>query len=928
MSFLILGCNESKETALRKLAPGLDPDMASALVAQDTTVWDRCCTDAGLRPTLKAAETLRHAVLTSSEAAYLPAREHLQPYVERVERSLRTKYKYEGEWTEYEAWLTRSYQQAKAVDSLQTTIVNLAVDTTLTYQEKLARFQNLEAGFRSCNSVSGVVLALEDQAHLYGALKADSTSLVYFRKALAERDAGGRHTMTMSLLTTLGFVLGRAGYPESTLVYYNRAIDFAEESQDPVGTWRGYKLLASYYQEEGQFATANELLMHSAERCRELKSPEQEFFAILSLLSFQARFGAWDRADEFFERAEYLRSQTFAAADGSPLSTVIRERMALELGYVKGPYLMDTGQEKAAEQLFTSLRAYARRSPAREGFAHLLYVWSTSLLHNQRPEKAVKLAHEGLAYAAPDSANLAMEAVRLDLVLAEALGEIGHVAESKEALQQFRELAKSEQPENRSLWLTHDRILVSLALASGNKREAEQDAVIAMARLERLLSDLDQSAQACLFLDENRPLREAIHKLMRANPEAGYGFEMAWRGLYRRLGSNGPNKTRFFTDHQNSLITQCATLGRATEAQVARTGSVHTVYFAASDSLLRWTASAEGLQQDVIPGSPSEIKRKVAIVLSSLGSEDEIRSKSPELMAALTDLASLLPTAVHESIAGGSAGLFLLSPDLYLSNLPFEAINIGGTSYRPLIESWDVAYLRHSQLHPSTSSRSVDGLVLSSPSYPPVLLRRYPFLKTLPYGAQEAALVTTSFPGSISLSGRAATKTGLKMDLEMSGFIYVSSHFIQDSATPYMSFLPLAAPDTARISDALLNYGEIREANLSNCNLVVLSGCATGTAYTNEKGAAPSLGDAFLDAGARQVIHTRWRVEDQKAYDLSRTFIRDWSRGESPVVALNRAQRDAWRSARQPSATWTSYSVSLSQIPSVTNGRSHASNIH
>src|SRR5262245_33638393 len=164
MSLLILGCNESPERALLK---PLDPAMARALVDPDTTVWDCHCRDAGLIPTLKAAATLRHTLPTPTEASYASTRERLRPYVEQVERCLRSEYKYEGEWTEYQSWLTRSFKQAKDLDSLNLATFKLGADTLTSYSDKIRLFQEFEKGFRACDYVPGIVITLEGQARAY-----------------------------------------------------------------------------------------------------------------------------------------------------------------------------------------------------------------------------------------------------------------------------------------------------------------------------------------------------------------------------------------------------------------------------------------------------------------------------------------------------------------------------------------------------------------------------------------------------------------------------------------------------------------------------------------------------------------------------------------------------------------------------------------
>ena len=898
--------------------------MAHALVASDT-VWACHCRDAGLLPTLRAAETLKDALVTPTEAAYVPTREGLRPYVDRVAWCLREHYKFEGEWTEYQAWLERSFAEAKRIDDLTNEMGGVNRDTLLSYRKKLERYKEIENGFRSCKSVFGVVVALEDEARMYGALNDDDAALACFRKALAEREAGGRHTMTMSLTTTIGFVLEQEGQIDSALAYYNRSLRLAEESRDPVGTSRAYKFLALYYQKVGQYGTAYELLQRSAERCREFKGGKDEFYALLSLMNLQARMGIWESTSELLERSDQIFAEARSKADGTVFNTNALETTELNIGLVRGRLLAATGQEEEAANLFRSMRGPARRAVSREAFAQLLYTQGSTLLNSGKPGEAAALAREGLAYA--DSAHLDMEAIRLNLVLADAACQLGKAYDSKEALQRFRNLIAKGKTENRNYWMTHDKVLICLALASGDTLLAERRALDAMKRLEQLLAPLDQSVHACLFLDDCRPLREAIHEILRGNAEAGYGFEMAWRALYRTMGTSASGGPSVFSQGGASLSDRCALLGHAIQKRVMKGGAIHSVYFAGSKAVTCWTASASGVRREILPIPPAKMKEDVETVTHEFASHDgEGASKNRAVRDALTNLAALLPSTLR---GGDSPRLLLVSPDLYLSNLPFEAINLENyKTYRPLIESHDVAYVRHALVRHAAETHPETGLVLVSPSYPPVLTRRYPTLVALPYAAQEAAFVTASFPRSSSLSDKNATKRALREAWEGPGFIYVVSHFIQDGGSPYITLLPLAAADEADPSEALLDYGDIRKANLSGCDLVVLSGCGTGAEYSNAKMSAPSLGDAFLDAGARAVVHTRWRVRDDESYNLGRAFITAWSAGQSPVSALNQAQRAAWRASGGPSTTWTSYSITLSEIPSITNRQGHASNTH
>ena len=77
--------------------------------------------------------------------------------------------------------------------------------------------------------------------------------------------------------------------------------------------------------------------------------------------------------------------------------------------------------------------------------------------------------------------------------------------------------------------------------------------------------------------------------------------------------------------------------------------------------------------------------------------------------------------------------------------------------------------------------------------------------------------------------------------------------------------------------------------------LVVLSGCETGIGASFSTGFArgddySALGQAFLYAGAANVIATLWRVDDHASAELAGAFYAELGTG-APVNALAAAQR-------------------------------------
>ena len=95
--------------------------------------------------------------------------------------------------------------------------------------------------------------------------------------------------------------------------------------------------------------------------------------------------------------------------------------------------------------------------------------------------------------------------------------------------------------------------------------------------------------------------------------------------------------------------------------------------------------------------------------------------------------------------------------------------------------------------------------------------------------------------------------------------------------------------------------------------LVFLSGCETGlnaggtgsVPFRSEEG---SLSQAFLFAGASNVIATLWPVRDRDAAILAGDFYKALNEGKSPSEALADSQRRSIR--RRGSLMWAAYTVS------------------
>ena len=100
----------------------------------------------------------------------------------------------------------------------------------------------------------------------------------------------------------------------------------------------------------------------------------------------------------------------------------------------------------------------------------------------------------------------------------------------------------------------------------------------------------------------------------------------------------------------------------------------------------------------------------------------------------------------------------------------------------------------------------------------------------------------------------------------------------------------------ALAEDGLLTGLEAALLNLQGTELVILSGCDSGTGEVKIGEGMMSLRRAFRIAGAQTVLASHWKVNDQATGRLMTEFIRRWRAGEPRARAWREAQLSLLRS--------------------------------
>lgn len=141
------------------------------------------------------------------------------------------------------------------------------------------------------------------------------------------------------------------------------------------------------------------------------------------------------------------------------------------------------------------------------------------------------------------------------------------------------------------------------------------------------------------------------------------------------------------------------------------------------------------------------------------------------------------------------------------------------------------------------------------------------------------------------LLGSEANECNLRTgDLTIYRLIHLATHAIADPVEGDFSGIVLSATGDHSGDDGLLTASEVARLRL-NADLVVLSGCATGSGQPIKAEGIIGLSRAFLIAGARRVCASLWKVEDTSTRQLMTTFYENLlKRRQSTSYALQQAK--------------------------------------
>jgi tetratricopeptide (TPR) repeat protein len=765
-------------------------------------------------------------------------------------------------------------------------------------------------------------------SELYGADGDKKREKEYLIDAIDDFAELGIHRLTCQSLGVLGSIYEREGKIDSTELCYQAARDLAVRLQLSDQISRFTYFYACRYARMGRLALANDLFNEAIELCKTYKGGYYEIRFIFHAMDFYAEYSCWETVERLLSRAKIL--------EGVYSSNRLSKQFMIGNAFIEARWNMAHGNVEKANTLFRRVEELKKTDPYLVDDTAHLYYWARGLLENGRADGAIEIIDRGL----PNVRKKSLKRGEVRFLTLEARAEIdrGNIDRAREAVERFDAVSSELHTPLLYEWVTRHVNRARIAVSEGDTAEAISCVEDGLVCLRSFVELMDISVQGYLWINECVELRRLMHELTKQDPKLGYGAELVWRSIPLAMGTRQvePDMSRAltmaakgdsaqvgFSGSGGGLIDHFRETAETTISRLGESGALHCMYVVDDDQTARFTVSSEGVRRDVIPCSRRKLYELVIETQESMSGEMNVRDDEDvvDVYENLSELGrNLLPVGLRAYERPGNPRTLMITTDDFLDCIPFETFDIGtGGDYVPLIERFDVVYLCHLGANRAPPENNRQGIVIVNSGCGNTVHKRYTLGHRLEYVEEEGRTVAALDKNAIILEGSDATKREIMKRWEEASYLYFATHIIRDPEIPYLVLIPLAAPSSIQSPEScFLDFTDIRSADFSRCDVVVLSGCSSGAPSVDATSIGPSLGDAFLDGGAAVVIDTFWDVKDDEARRLMIRYAQELgTTGHAHIRSLCNARRallDENPASRQ-SFDWASYAIRIGGLP-------------
>jgi hypothetical protein len=839
------GDSGSRVLDLCRSAPLLEPVHARHLVLDDDRAFRRYSEGIGLIALRGCYGSINTTIWAAPPDSYLTVFRELSPYLERICAASHAV---------FGATTFCDLEYRRAMGGRMVTLVRnvrelnrLASDDAIPIAERMAGYRRLIVEFQQVGYVFGVLRAEGALSAVMGMAGNREQRMLLLRTALRRARDLRADEMVCQFLGELGGEQSIAGHVDSMLTCFSEGVAIADNQQFYDQAVRFRLLLASHYADEGRYAVAADLMREAHRVGRQWGVGLEPVRLVLQAMTFFSDLGCWDIVRSYSQRLPVLlRAYEQAGMHHDFQVYSVRAR------YWEGCLLAAQGKPAEGATVLAALQGPMRRlHPG--SYAALQVNRAEALIAAGRPREALAVVADGVAFA--DSHVTVGLGTRLRLARVRAALASGDLDLASTALGEARSHRGLDDRNGVLDGCECDALDAEIALGRGGPQSSWQKLGRGLSDLSTAVRGIDAGPHSFMALAQVEGLREVGHRLLANDAAGSYRFELQWRSLPGLLGRRDP----------------AALLGPPSILESGGTPTIHLVYGFTSAGLTRWTRVSGSVRREVLAASRDECDRQVERAMRLLsrdpGSPDAPMTDS--LRVVCGELGRLLlPPEVRE----GPPVRLVISAEGSIARLPFEALDVGAKDYEPLLARHEVVYARPV---PPIRRRPRDGSVIlvGGEESPGELTTGLSRVST----EEEVRQVSARLPHARILHSNQISKQALLESWSRASILYVAAHLVRDPEAPLLCYFPMtfgARPN--RVEDTYLDLGDVSNVDLSGCDLAVLSSCASGEPYVVGGRAGPSMADAMLDAGAHAVIHTRWRVRDDRAAVIAPRLADAW----------------------------------------------------
>ena len=456
--------------------------------------------------------------------------------------------------------------------------------------------------------------------------------------------------------------------------------------------------------------------------------------------------------------------------------------------------------------------------------------------------------------------------------------------------------------DNRIYELATYPILAEASVAAGDVKRASKILEGGIQLVEELREEFRGPIEKATFLESARSIYDAMIELQ----VEGFGDDATALAFADR------SRNRWFQESvSNASLLSVSEL--ASDLRAATADSYTLIAYRVTDGrVYGWRGTRSGLERLPIEATPAEIRELAASLRDELAEgtrQEDIR----RIAARLGELLLPFPAATTSTRVP-----LAIAMDRELEGIPFAGL-IHPETNRYLVEDWAltslpslaslVAVWERETLEAPTLDRR--ALIVANPTLD---RSTFPRLPTLSRASDEARAIAALYPSVTKLAGELAIKSVFVEDLPRSEVVHFAGHALADPSGGRSGLVFSGAGE----STALLTSEEIRDKDLQEVELVVLSACSTSLGYYSDSEELSSLTGAFLAAGARTVVSTLWPIDDEVARRFAIALHEAFAAGRSATEALRTTQLSMLRSEDtrwSNPATWSAFQLAGLESP-------------